>query len=136
MVQEAVNDGVGRRHIAQVFAPFFQRPVTGHDGGTIFVAAHDHFQQVSTKCLWSGIAGLVVGVHAAADTLGYLLALKVTAARVFVAVKPCEMRKGLNGLYADVTERLGENPKGVAFIVLCTRRRSRIKILYWDQTRL
>lgn len=32
--------------------------------------------------------------------------------KAFVAVAPCDMRKGFNGLYAAVTERLGEDPKG------------------------
>jgi transposase len=31
--------------------------------------------------------------------------------KVFVAVAPCDLRKGLNGLYALVTERLGEDPR-------------------------
>jgi transposase len=55
---------------------------------------------------------------------------------VFVAVEPCDMRKGFNGLYAAVTERLGEDPKGGALFVFCNRRRTRIKILYWDGTGL
>ena len=56
--------------------------------------------------------------------------------KVFVAVEPCDMRKGFNGLYAAVTERLGEDPKGGALFVFCNRRRTRIKILYWDGTGL
>ena len=35
---------VGTSH--KQLAPFFQRPVAGHDGGAVFVAAHDDFQQV------------------------------------------------------------------------------------------
>ena len=46
------------------------------------------------------------------------------------------MRKGFNGLYAAVTERLGEDPKSGALFVFCNRRRTRLKILYWDQTGL
>jgi transposase len=56
--------------------------------------------------------------------------------KVFVAVEPCDMRKGFNGLYAAVTERLGEDPKSGALFVFCNRRRTRLKILYWDQTGL
>jgi transposase len=56
--------------------------------------------------------------------------------KVFVAVAPCDMRKGFNGLYAAVTERLGEDPKSGALFVFCNRRRTRIKILYWDGTGL
>ena len=46
VVQEAVQDRAGRRHVAQEFAPFFQWPVAGHDGGPIFIPAHDHFKKV------------------------------------------------------------------------------------------
>jgi len=56
--------------------------------------------------------------------------------KVFVAVEPCDMRKGFNGLFAAVTEGLGEDPKGGALYVFCNRRHSRLKILYWDGTGL
>ncbi len=56
--------------------------------------------------------------------------------RVFVAVEPCDMRKGFNGLYAAVSERLGEDPKSGGLFVFCNRRHTRIKILYWDTTGL
>jgi len=56
--------------------------------------------------------------------------------KVFVAIEPCDMRKGFNGLHAAVTERLGEDPKSGALFVFCNRRRTRLKILYWDQTGL
>ena len=56
--------------------------------------------------------------------------------KVFVALEPCDMRKGFNGLYAAVTERLGEDPKSGALFVFCNRRRTRLKILYWDRTGL
>jgi len=56
--------------------------------------------------------------------------------KVFVAIEPCDMRKGFNGLHAAVTERLGEDPKSGALFVFCNRRRTRLKILYWDRTGL
>jgi transposase len=56
--------------------------------------------------------------------------------KVFVALEACDMRKGFNGLYAAVTERLGEDPKGGALFVFCNRRHTRLKILYWDGTGL
>jgi transposase len=56
--------------------------------------------------------------------------------KVCVAVEPCDMRKGFNGLFAAVTERLGEDPKGGALYVFCNRRRNRMKILYFDGTGL
>jgi len=56
--------------------------------------------------------------------------------KVFVAVDPCDMRKGFKGLVAAVTERLGEDPKGGALFVFCNRRHNRLKILYFDGTGL
>jgi transposase len=54
--------------------------------------------------------------------------------KVFVAVEPCDMRKGFNGLHALVTERLGEDPRHGALFVFTNRRHTRIKILCWDGT--
>jgi transposase len=56
--------------------------------------------------------------------------------RVFVAVEPCDMRKGFNGLHALVTERLREEPLAGALFVFTNRRRNRLKILFRDATGL
>jgi transposase len=56
--------------------------------------------------------------------------------KVFVAVEACDMRKGFNGLYAMVTERLGEDPRQGSLFVFSNRRHTRIKILCWDGTGL
>src|SRR5215510_10204291 len=44
MVEQAIENGAGGRYIAEQFAPFFDRPVRGHHGGAVFVAAHDDLQ--------------------------------------------------------------------------------------------
>jgi transposase len=54
--------------------------------------------------------------------------------RVFLAVEPCDMRKGFNGLYAQVTEQLGEDPRQGALFIFSNRRHTRLKILYFDGT--
>jgi len=56
--------------------------------------------------------------------------------KVFVAVEPCDMRKGFNGLHAMASERLGEDPRQGALFVFTNRRHNRIKILYFDGTGL
>lgn len=56
--------------------------------------------------------------------------------KVLVAVEACDMRKGFNGLYAAVTERLGEDPRSGTLFVFSNRRHTRIKILCWDGTGL
>ncbi len=52
--------------------------------------------------------------------------------KVFVALEPCDMRKGFNGLHALVSERLGEDPRAGAVFGFCNRRRTRLKMLYFD----
>jgi transposase len=54
--------------------------------------------------------------------------------KVFVALEPCDMRKGFDGLYALATERLGEDPRQGAVFVFSNRRHTRLKLLYWDGT--
>lgn len=54
--------------------------------------------------------------------------------RVFVALEACDLRKGFNGLYAAVSERLGEDPRSGALFVFSNRRHTRIKLIYWDGT--
>jgi transposase len=56
--------------------------------------------------------------------------------KVFVAVEACDMRKGFNGLYAAVSERLAEDPRSGSLFVFSNRRHTRIKILCWDGTGL
>jgi transposase len=45
--------------------------------------------------------------------------------KVWVAVEPCDLRKGINGLYALVTERLGEDPRQGALFVFTNGRQQR-----------
>ena len=52
--------------------------------------------------------------------------------KVLVALEPCDMRKGFNGLHALVSERLGEDVRCGALFVFSNRRHNRLKILCWD----
>jgi transposase len=56
--------------------------------------------------------------------------------KVFVALEACDLRKSFNGLYALVSERLREDPRQGALFVFSNRRRTRLKILYFDGTGL
>lgn len=56
--------------------------------------------------------------------------------KVFVALEACDLRKSFNGLYTLVSERLKEEPRQGALFVFSNRRRTRLKILYWDGTGL
>ena len=45
-------------------------------------------------------------------------------------------RNGFNGLHALAAERLGEDPRSGGLFVFCNRRRTRLKMLYFDGTGL
>jgi transposase len=56
--------------------------------------------------------------------------------KVLLALEPCDMRKGFNGLYGWVVEKLGEDPRTGTLFVFINKRHTRLKVLYWDGTGL
>jgi transposase len=56
--------------------------------------------------------------------------------KVWVALEPCDMRKGFNGLHGLVAERLKEDVRSGALFVFINKKRTRLKVLYWDRTGL
>ena len=56
--------------------------------------------------------------------------------KILVALEPCDMRKGFNGLEGLVTQRLGEDAKTGTLYVFTNRRHNRLKVLYFDGTGL
>lgn len=52
--------------------------------------------------------------------------------RVFVALEPCDMRKGFNGLEALVSDRLKETVRSGALFLFTNKSRTRLKALYFD----
>jgi len=56
--------------------------------------------------------------------------------RVFLAVEPVDGRKGFEGLHALIGERLQEDVRSGALFVFTNKRRTRLKVLYFDGTGL
>jgi transposase len=54
--------------------------------------------------------------------------------RIYVAVRPVDMRKSFNGLWSAVSEQLHEDPKSGAVYCFINKDRTRVKLLYWDGT--
>lgn len=54
------------------------------------------------------------------------------ATRVYLARGVTDMRMGFNGLYGCVTRLLERDPLSGHLFVFCNRRRTRLKILFWD----
>ncbi len=57
-------------------------------------------------------------------------------ARVLLATRPVDFRKGAHGLAALAAEVLGENPFSGTVLVFRSKRADRIKILVWDASGL
>jgi transposase len=56
--------------------------------------------------------------------------------KVWVAIEPCDMRKGYDGLAGIVAQRFEMESQNGALYVFTNRTRNRLKILYWDGTGL
>jgi transposase len=54
--------------------------------------------------------------------------------KVFVATRPVDFRKGIDGLALAAQEMLGLDPFCGAVFVFRAKRADRIKLLFWDQT--
>jgi transposase len=56
--------------------------------------------------------------------------------KVYVALDPIDMRKGFEGLRAAVSEKLKADVKSGAIFAFTNKRRTRLKVIYWDKTGL
>src|SRR5471030_1397171 len=54
------------------------------------------------------------------------------ATKIYIAVEAVDMRKGFDGLYGPVRDRLGEDPLSGHLFLFANRARSRLKVLVWD----
>lgn len=54
--------------------------------------------------------------------------------RIYVATRPVDFRKGIDGLALAVQEMMGLDPFCGAAFVFRAKRADRIKVLIWDQT--
>jgi len=48
--------------------------------------------------------------------------------------EPVDFRKAINGLSVIVQEEMALSPFDRALFVFCNRRRTQLKVLYWDET--
>lgn len=53
--------------------------------------------------------------------------------RIWLSSAPCDMRRGYDGLLAEVKRTCSEDPFGGHLFVFVGRRKNRVKILWWDR---
>ena len=61
-----------------------------------------------------------------------MLNLTSAALKVFLALEPCDMRKSFNGLHHLASDPLQGIPNRDTLFVFTNKRRTLLKILYWD----
>ena len=54
------------------------------------------------------------------------------ATKIYIAVEGVDMRKGFDGLYGLVRDRLGQDPLSGHLFLFSNRGRTRLKALVWD----
>ena len=54
--------------------------------------------------------------------------------RIFLYGRPCDMRKSFDGLAGLVRQELGEAPADGSLYVFVNRRRTQMKVLYFDRS--
>ncbi|MCH7229095.1 IS66 family insertion sequence element accessory protein TnpB [Verrucomicrobiaceae bacterium E54] len=52
--------------------------------------------------------------------------------KVFIALKPCDMRRSFNGMHAVAVDHLGLTPVPDVLFAFTNKRCNRIKLLYFD----
>ncbi len=58
------------------------------------------------------------------------------ATRIYLAAGATDMRKGFEGLYGLVRDRLACDPLSGHVFLFCNTQRNRMKLLFWDGTGL
>lgn len=54
------------------------------------------------------------------------------ATKIYIGVEAVDMRKGFDGLYGLVRDRLGQDPLSGHLFLFTNRSRTRLKVLVWD----
>ncbi|WP_049721474.1 IS66 family insertion sequence element accessory protein TnpB [Gilvimarinus polysaccharolyticus] len=54
--------------------------------------------------------------------------------KVYLHREPVDFRKAINGLSVIVQDEMAISPFDPALFVFCNKKRSQLKVLYWDET--
>ena len=53
--------------------------------------------------------------------------------RIFVCTEPVDMRRGFDGLAVIARDKLQQDPRSGVLLIFTSRRRDRLKALWWDR---
>jgi transposase len=56
-----------------------------------------------------------------------------SSVRILVCTQPQDMRRSFDGLALAVRQVLGEDPQSGALLVFVNKRRTHLKVLWWDR---
>jgi transposase len=56
------------------------------------------------------------------------------AVRIYAALAPMDMRNSFNGLSVAAGQVIGQDPTSGYLFFFCNRRRTQVRILFWDGT--
>src|SRR6202521_5893577 len=96
------------------------------DGGQSGTGAGD--RRAAAHRQWGGRCDLTHG----AGSVARMIHLPASV-RVYLCLTACDMRKSFDGLHALVREHLDLDAFAGHLFVFASRRKDRIKILYWDR---
>ncbi|WP_341939694.1 IS66 family insertion sequence element accessory protein TnpB [Marinimicrobium sp. C2-29] len=54
--------------------------------------------------------------------------------KVYLHREPVDFRKAINGLSVIVQDEMALSPFDAALFVFCNKKRTQLKVLYWDET--
>lgn len=54
--------------------------------------------------------------------------------KIYLHREPVDFRKAINGLSVIVQDEMALSPFDRALFVFCNKKRSQLKVLYWDET--
>jgi len=58
----------------------------------------------------------------------------IDVSKIYLHKQPVDFRKSINGLSLLVEQEMQLSPFSGALFVFCNQQRTRLKVLYWDQT--
>ena len=53
--------------------------------------------------------------------------------KIYLYNSPCDMRKSFDSLCDLIRSKIGADPLSGSLFVFCNRRRTMVKLLYWDR---